>query len=499
MNADRAMNMSARDAWAWRLAGGRALDGGDVHLAAICFERGLAIQEGRVDVQLSLGRTLMRMGNYERASRTFRRALQLDPSNVDACRYLITALEVLHQHEEVVGVWLALGRALAARQEWDGAVAAFEQALRNRPTCLAALLFAGRAHLEAAAPGKAIDYLERAVTLDGNNPSIHSALARAHHLVGNAVRGAREFVFAARLFHTSTRSFEQPMIDSCPLGGKVVLLWADQELGDTIQYARYFSHARRLGARVIVECHRILVPILERLDEIERVVARGEPLPAFDLHGPLTMLPGVLAPLDPIAACETPYLTVDPSLVSAWRQRLGIFDGISVGIVWTGAPHHNNARTRFTSLTDFGPLAGLSRVRFISLQLSGPADAHISNTQGLRVEHVLSESASILDTAALILNLDLVISVDTMVVHLTGALARPVWTLLPYAASWPWLAEGNSTPWYSTMRLFRQNRPGVWRSVLAHVRDELDQFSRHRRAPLVGPPPSLAHDQECPR
>jgi hypothetical protein len=228
---------------------------------------------------------------------------------------------------------------------------------------------------------------------------------------------------------------------------------------------------------------------------IDDVVAHGVPLPAFDLHAPLSGLPAIFGQTlgtERLHGTAVPFLTADPQLVDEWRQRLhapqraddGRRSGdrrepLIVGLCWSGDPSRRTAPHRFASLSALAPLAHLSdrvAVRFVSLQQGLPATQLLAPPDGLRIESYREENRSLMETAALIQNLDLMISVDTMIAHLAGALARPTWTLLPHAADWRWRQDIETCEWYPTMRLFRQTHPGEWDGVVRRVRDALENW-----------------------
>jgi hypothetical protein len=259
------------------------------------------------------------------------------------------------------------------------------------------------------------------------------------------------------------------------LRDRTILVWAEFALGDTIQCLRYLPLLHAAGARVVVETQATLLPLIERMPCVDRVVVSGAPLPAFDLHAPLFSLPGVFQTQR--LGAGVPYLAVDDELIAIWRKRLGepAPGQRTIGLAWSGSPTGSNARYRFTTLSSFAPLAGVPNTRFVSLQLGPRAVDLLTPPPGLRVETLLDESCTGADTAALMLNLDLIITIDSMVAHLAGALARPVWTVTWLSpAWWLWQVEGDRSLWYPTMRLFQQTRAGDWKDVLARVRETLE-------------------------
>ena len=251
------------------------------------------------------------------------------------------------------------------------------------------------------------------------------------------------------------------------------MLFADQGLGDTIQFCRYAKLAAAAGARVILQVQKGLVALLIGTPGVERVIATGEPLPEHDFHCPLCSLPLAFGTtLDTIPA-DTPYLTAPPDRLEHWRARLGGSAGIRVGLNWAGNATYQGDAERSILLPPLLPLLANTGVSFVGLQnglRDGDAELIRANPQ---LDHIGDQITPFEDTAAAIALMDVVISSDTAMVHLAGALGRPVWILLPHLPDWRWLLQGDTSPWYPTARLFRQPRPGDWDSVVAEVSREL--------------------------
>jgi hypothetical protein len=242
------------------------------------------------------------------------------------------------------------------------------------------------------------------------------------------------------------------------------------------------------GAKIILEVQAPLVRLLSRLPGVRQIVARGDNLPPFDLHCPLMSLPHAFGTtLDTIPAV-TPYLSVAPALAADWQERLVGLDGLRIGLVWADGQQLNVPtadvvdRRRSIALKALAPLGEVSGVSFVSLQRDGPAPQAADPSHGLMLHDFTSELRDFADTAALIVNLDLIISVDAAVAHLAGALGKPVWLLNRFDTHWRWLLNRDDSPWYPTLRQFRQPRPGDWDSAVRAARDALQRFcqtSRH--------------------
>jgi tetratricopeptide (TPR) repeat protein len=434
---------------------------------------------------VGLGEARRQLRTADAAIDAFYQALNLAPKDLEASRHLVLALEAVGRRDEAVGAWISLGQALEARYRFDEAIVAYRQAISYKPDCLRALVQCGRTQAKRGDFSAAIQSFQRVLAIDPEQPSAHTELGRALSAIGQVDAGWHEFAWWCRPARVQSRAFTQPLWDGSPLGGRRLLVWADQELGDTIHWLRYIPVLEQLGARVIVECQARLVPLVRTTKGIEQVIAQRAPLPSFDVHVPLTQLP-VISRMCRSAPCRAPYFRADAMLVERWKRRLEAVDGhpgrFTVGLCWAGHPEGINRAFRFAPLTAFGPLADLDTVRFVSLQMGPPAAELLGAPPRLDIAHLQDDACSAADTAALMENLDLIVSVDTMVAHLAGALARPVWLVLPRVADWRWLQNRDDTPLYPTMKLFRQSVSGDWHELITRVRVELEKVFARRQA-----------------
>jgi hypothetical protein len=281
--------------------------------------------------------------------------------------------------------------------------------------------------------------------------------------------------------------FAEPEWQGETFAGHTLLLYAEAGLGDTMQFVRYLPMAAEKGGSIVLQVQPPLVPLL-RADANVTVVALGEPLPRFDLHLPLIGLPRVFGTtLDNIPAA-IPYLRVDAAKLSQWRGTLDDKTSLRVGVVWSGNPRHKGDRLRSLAAEKLLPRLVMPGVKLYSLQKDARAtDAPAVAALGQGIVDLAPVLADFSDTAAAVTALDLVITVDTSVAHLAGALGRPVWMLLPYALDWRWMRDREDTPWYPSMRLFRQHVPQVWDDVIARVSAELARVANGERH-LLWPP-----------
>jgi hypothetical protein len=275
--------------------------------------------------------------------------------------------------------------------------------------------------------------------------------------------------------------FAEPPWDGRPLEGRTLLLHAEQGFGDAIQFIRYLPLAAERGGRIIIECQAQLQRLFQINAGGSQIVASGQPMPDFDSHCPLLSLPWVFGTTLASVPDIVPYLRADAENVGSWRQRLAEHSQVvKVGLVWSGNPAHKNDRCRSMTLARLAPLAQTRGVRFFSLQKGEAATEARTPPPGMELIDWTEELTDFADTAALIAHLDLVIAVDTAVAHLAGAMGKPVWTLLPFVPDWRWLLEREDSPWYPSMRLFRQPFWGDWDSVIERVADELSNWIKNR-------------------
>jgi hypothetical protein len=297
-------------------------------------------------------------------------------------------------------------------------------------------------------------------------------------LLGEFHKGWNEFEWRWRWgdFPSQKRNFTQPLwVGKESLAGKTILLHSEQGLGDAIQFSRYARMVSALGARVILEAGKPLLSLFSTLSGVSQLVERGSPLPSFDFHCPLLSLPlAFKTQMDSIPS-STPYLLSDPERVSRWQSRLGAKYKPRVGLVWRGNPTHKNDRNRSILLSQL-----IKHLPDHCLYVSLQKEVRDTDKDVLGYRNDIFQYGSELndfsDTAAVCELMDIVISVDTSVAHLAGALGKEVWILLPYVPDWRWLLDRNDSPWYPTAKLYRQEVIGDWNGVLEKVKSDLMQL-----------------------
>jgi tetratricopeptide (TPR) repeat protein len=464
--------------------------------AVTAFRRMVQLQPGDAAAHLELARALAANGQHQESLSDSRRAFELAPTDVNAQLQLGTALaqlarwdEAAHVFRELVdrapqvpAAWSNLGSALARLGQTEEAGRALERAVELRPDFADAHSNLGALINNVGRYDEGMAHLRRAIELSPKNATAHWNLAMAMLRRGDFAAGWTEAEWRWGVV-VPPHGLPQPLWNGQPLGGKPILLHAEQGRGDTIQFARYAPMVAARGGRVILRCQRELVRLLRSISGVERIITTDDALPPIDLQCPLQSLPLAFGTDLSSIPASLGYLRADDSLIERWRARLQPRRpaALRVGLVWSGDPLHQNDRNRSVPLTTLAPLADVAGIEFASLQM-GSAAAQIQTVPQLRLIDHTDELTDFADTAALVANLDLVIAVDTAVAHLSAAMGRPTWLLLPLVPDWRWLLDRNDSPWYPTARLFRQPIAGDWASVVNDVAEQLRKMVERKNA-----------------
>jgi tetratricopeptide (TPR) repeat protein len=465
---------------------------GRVADALTCYDKALALKPDHADVLNNRGIALNQLGRRAQALASFDVAVTAAPGHIHALYNRATTLMGLGRYEEALASFDAAlaaqpshaetlchrGNVLLKLNRVEDAVATFAKALVPAPRDPRILHNHAHALRHLGRPGEALVSIEKALSIQPDFPSAHMERGLALLTLGDWRSGFASYEERWRTdeFIAQRRDFAAPLwLGKESVAGKTILLHAEQGFGDTLQFVRYAPRVARQGATVLLEVQPELKLLLSPTEGVAQVLLRGEELPPFDLHCPLMSLPLAFRTVTTNIPAEIPYVRAPEALVAAWRERLPQ-GRPRVGLAWSGRPTHNNDRNRSISLARLAPLLAAD-VAFVSLQ----RELREEDGAALRAHPNLAclgpELKTFADSAAVVALLDLVISVDTALVHLAGALAKPTWIMLPAGPDWRWLLEGDDTPWYPTARLFRQPRLGDWESVVTRVRRELDEFS----------------------
>jgi tetratricopeptide (TPR) repeat protein len=459
--------------------------------AVASYQYGLELQPNDPKVHNNLGTALLELGKTDEAVASFRQAVQLQPDYGRAYSNLGNAYREQGRLEDAVACCQqalrlepdsaeahnTLGAALLNQGKVNEALASFQPAVHLKPGYASAYHNLGAALLEQGRAEEALANFRQAVRHKPDYANAHMSLGMVLLYLGHFAEGWAEYEWRWRTKEFAPRPFPQRRWDGGRLDGKMILLHAEQGLGDSLHFIRYAALVKERGATVVVECQPPLLRFLARCPGVDRLVAAGTPLPPFDVHAPLLSLPLVCGTTLETVPADVPYVFADPDLERRWRDELRALPGFKVGITWQGNPQHKKDRQRSLPLDQFAPLARVPGVTLVSLQKGPGTEQFREAADRLAVTDLgnrLDEAAGpFMDTAAAMRNLDLVITSDTAVAHLAGALGVPVWVALPFAPDWRWLADRADSPWYPTMRLFRQERPGDWQGVFARLAEAL--------------------------
>jgi hypothetical protein len=458
---------------------------------------------------------LQAQGKLGEAIKAFAMATRVNPNFADA-------------HEN-------LGVALAEQRRFEPAIAAYRRVLELRPQSPEAHNNIGNAFGSMGQYDRAMDYLRRAIELRFDYPNAHNNLAVALRAVGKfdealaeyrqAIRlqpdfagahfnsgqllllmgrfdeGWAEYEWRWKLAHAALKVVtDRPQWNGEDLAGKTILLHAEQGFGDAMQFVRFATDVAERGGRVILECQPRLVRLMSGLPGVSQVIAQGEARPTTDVHCPLLSLARVFKVTDRSPLWRGAYLKTPEEIRERWRERVAeavekmrhpstsadpalrspsepasgdLCAPLKVGVAWAGNPRNEHDRERSMSLALLDPLAAVPNIAWFSLQKDAAAQAATSR---LRLIDLTGDPHDWADSAALIEQLDLVITVDTAVAHLAGAMGKPVWLMLPKVPDFRWMLDRPDTPWYPTMRLFRQESAGDWAGVVERIRGELATY-----------------------
>lgn len=425
---------------------------GELHAALAAAEAALALERAIVPLLFVQGTALHLLGHSADGAVALSQAVARDPQNADA--------------------WLNLGIALTTLDRLTEAEAAIHHALALAPHSAPAWASLGTLMIQQARPQEAMAACANAVQLRPDFAPFRFDEGLARLLAGDFAGGWEGLRWRkpeedAALAACGVTGAEW---DTLEVAGRTLLLCATQGLGDAIQFARYIPLLAARGARLIVRCQRSLHRLLAGLAGVASTIAPGDTLPPHDGWMSLGSLPRLFATTDRTVPFATGYLTADQERAKAWRQKFG--RDHSVGLVWAGNASHANDARRSLPPSALEPLLRTPGRRFVSLQVG--RDPKAFGTDG--VVDLAPYLTDLAETAAVLTALDLIVTVDTAVAHLAGALGRPVWIALPYAPDWRWQLGRSDSPWYASARLFRQPRPGDWASVVGDIAAELPRF-----------------------
>ncbi len=470
---------------------------GNLGEAAAQYERAVAIRPDYAQAQYNLGNTLKQQGKLEQARARFEQAVALRPDFAEAHNNLGSILwrqgkldqagprfeQALALRPDYAEAHNNLGNVLVSQGKLDEAAASYEQTLALRPDLADVHNNLANVRLGQGKLDEAASHYKQALALRPNYAEAQLGLAVCFLVEGDFERGWPAYEGRLRLPGLEPQP-GLPRWTGQPLAGRSLLLLAEQGLGDTLHFVRYARLLKERGARVALATQAALGKLLANHPDLDElfILGAGKKLPRSDFYLPLLSAPGAFHTDAATIPCDVPYLTADAGLVDAWRRELAGIDGFKVGIAWQGSRDYRFDRWRSMPLDCFAPLARLPGVRLISLQKG------IGSEQVARVDFPLLDlsgrldevTGPFMDTAAVISSLDLVVTANTAIAHLAGALGVPVWLALQFSPDWRWLLGRDDSPWYPTMRLFRQTTFGQWSDVFQRMADAVQAFRSQR-------------------
>ena len=526
---EMAVEVAPRSPQALNNLGNVYKEGNEPAKAARYYRRALALSADFVMAHANLASCLVELGELEQAEQHARLAIVLNPQSFEAWSALACAaerradyagaIEVLKSALEIFpdqADWLLhMGSTHILAKQHDAAIDVLKRALRSRPQFVEAMSNLGKALFEAGRLEEAEAILQEAIQLrpsmcplhvnlanvyvamkqhvaaqacfqevfklDPENASAHFVYGMVLLVEGDFDQGWSEYNYRWQIdtYKEGLKRLHAPQWCGEDLHDKTLLVHAEQGVGDSLHFCRYLAQLQTCGARVIFECQPAIKRLMSSIHGCDVLVAKGDALPDYEMHVPLLNIPAVLGTRLETIPAHVPYLQVDAEAKQNWVSRLEKL-GLArkVGIVWAGNPVHANDHNRSMQLAQLGPLASVHGIRWISLQKGGKADA-LSEHALFDLVDWTAELADFYDTAALVEALDLVITVDTSVAHLAGALNKPVWVMVPFAPDWRWLLDRTDSPWYPSMRLFRQTLRGDWSGVIADVAQALNVLTKY--------------------
>jgi tetratricopeptide (TPR) repeat protein len=461
----------------------------------------LRLHPGSAQAHNTLGSALRQLGKFDDAIAHYRQALQLQPnygeahSNLGIAFYqqrkldaaIASYRQALSSKPELPQAHYNLGVALAEQGRLDDAVPAYQEAVRLKPNYAEAVGNLGHALRAQGKLDEALACYQRAVELSPDDPAAHMSRAFAWLLLGDYEKGFAEYEWRWRAREFGSPPFAAPPWDGLPLAGRTILLHAEQGLGDTLQFVRYAKLVQARGGRVVLLCQKPLKRLLVATPGVDQIVAQGETIPDFSAHAPLLSLPRIFGTTLQTTPADVPYVFPEPALVERWSKVVAEVPGFKIGIAWQGNPDFRGDRFRSFPVKHLAAVAALPGVRLISLQ-KGPGTEQLHTLpEPFPVVDLGSgldeESGPFMDTAAVMMQLDLIISMNSAIVHLAGALGARTWLALDAASDWRWLLGREDSPWYPSLRLFRQERLGDWDGVFRRMAGALEEELAGKASP----------------
>ena len=435
------------------LEGSKLLQTGNASAALTRFRVVLTVEPLNPLIHLHTGAALHDLGRYPEAAASYHQALELAPNMGEG-------------HNNLGNSLMAMGLFRDAAECFTRAATILQTSpvpLTARATALQALGQVTESERDCRV----------ALAIDPCFPAAHWNLALNLLLQGRYQEGWPEYEWRWRKpdFTSPCRHTDLPLWDGTPLDGSTILLHAEQGFGDAIQFVRYAPLVAARGGNIVLECHPQLVSLFQGVEGVRAVIPFGSPMPSFACQAPLLSLPLIFGTTLKSIPSRIPYISISDTYRRKWERITPFNQELRIGVAWTGKKFPDPLRS--CRLSDLTPLADLQNAMFYSLQMGRGSEQTCSPPTGMRLVDLTGQIFDFADTAALIEQMDLVISIDTAVAHLAGAMGKPTFLMLPFAPDWRWLLERNDSPWYPTVRIFRQKLPGEWGNVVAGIHKTL--------------------------
>lgn len=461
--------------------------------AEMIYRQVLSIQPEQPDAIHFIGVLAFNVGNYKAAKEYLNKAIELIPENAacynnmgNVCQKEGDLDGAVKYYEKTLSLdpsnfkaYSNLGAAFIRLGQYNQAKINLEKAISIEPNYAGALNNLGESHSYLGNFNKAHNFYIKAIELEPHLADAHWNLSLSLLLRGEFEKGFEEYEWRWKRPDTPKRDIDpQTLWQGEALNGKSILVYEEQGLGDALQFVRYLPMIKEMGGRVILEVSPVLARLFVNMDSVDKLWVRNmrestRDIDRFDYHIPVLGLPRIFKTRLSTIPFDKPYVSISSSMVHTWARRLGEKKGFRIGIVWAGNPDHRNDHNRSCLLSQFKEISELPDVELISLQKDKYDNWTDIEPLNL-VQHDLADDIhDFADTAAVIENLDLIISVDTAVVHLAGGMGKEVWVLLPFYPDWRWMLERKDSPWYPCMRLFRQEKTGGWAPVFKNIKKEL--------------------------
>jgi len=451
------------------------------------YKRAISLSPKDKDSYNNLGNIIKGQGNLDEAIVLYNKAIEIDPRHIEAHNGLGSVLEEKGNFDEAISAYKkaievsaehiaaynGLGNCLKEKGDLDKAMSIYYKSIKINPINIGAYNGIGNILMRTGEHKKAIRYYNKALSIDDTIPISHWNLSLALLKDGNFVDGWREYEWRWKRkdFGVMSKNIARKLWRGEPISGKRLFLFPEQGNGDTIQFIRYVIDIleNNKNVYILVECQQSLFELLLTFSGNINLYIKGDVIPDFDVCAPLMSLPYILKSTVSSIPSHIPYLFSGPNKINFECSR----SKINIGIVWAGAAQHKNDKNRSIQLSYFIDIASLDNVRLFSLQI-GDRSADLEQVGNDLITDMSEQIDTYADTAAIIEKLDLVISVDTSVAHLAGAMGKAIWLLLPFAADFRWMTDRDDTPWYNSMRLFRQKTIGNWGDVFNEVKKSID-------------------------